>query len=529
MNTSVESRNNPRAERPIENRDDLALETVGLTKTFGTLVANADINLRVSAGTIHAVVGENGAGKTTLMRMIYGLYTPDSGRISISGRDVTFRSPRDALANGVAMVHQTSLLVGSLSVADNVMLSLSGRHRPSRRQLSDRLAKLVSENGLGLDPHAIVDSLSVGMRQRVEILAALYHEASLIILDEPTTVLTPTEAGRLFSILRELSQRGTTVIIVTHKLREVLAITDNVTVLRGGRLVAESRTSDLDEHALIRLMVGKAVPFDVRNSEDDRGAEAGADSGLPATLEVHGLTVLDHLGARRVNDVDLRIARGEILAVTGVEGNGQRELVEALVGLRKVSAGNIRIADIDVTNASISARRRRGLAYIPESRPTEGVAPGLSLEDNIVLGRQSEATFARVGLRRMKRIRIFSRDQIRDFGIVARGPSAHVDTLSGGNAQKVVVAREVAKGPQLLLAVQPTQGVDVAAAFAIRSTLRDLRNQGMSILLVTSDLREACDLCDRAVVLYNGAVAGTVDRVDATEHSLGALAMGVGI
>lgn len=512
---------------------ELALEAVNLTKTFGSLTANDSVSLKVPAGTIHAVVGENGAGKTTLMRMVYGLYTPDAGSIRIGGHEVSFRTPRDALACGVAMVHQTSLLVGSLSVADNIRLSLSGRNRPSRRQITDRLARLSEENGLDLDPRAIVDTLSVGLRQRTEILGALFHKASLLILDEPTTVLTPSEAERLFTILRELTSRGTTVILVTHKLREVLAVTDNVTVLRGGRVVAEAPTSQLDEHELVRLMVGRSVPLEVRAAAAGDSLvvierAAGETDPIQPVLDVCGLTVIDQLGSQRVKNIDLQVAPGEIVALTGVEGNGQRELVEAIVGVRKATSGQIWLEGSEVTFASIGRRRRRGLAYIPESRQTEGVAPGLSIEDNIVLGRHNERAFARGGLRRMKQIRSFAQRKIEEFVIVARGPAAHVETLSGGNAQKVVVAREVAKNPKLLLAVQPTQGVDVAAAYAIRSTLRDLRDKGMSILLVTSDLREACDLCDRAVVLYNGAVAGTVMRENADEHSLGALAMGIG-
>lgn len=514
-------------------RAEFALEAIGLTKSFGAFVANDQVSLTVRAGTIHAVVGENGAGKTTLMRMVYGLYTPDSGSIRIDGQDVSFRTPRDALARGVAMVHQTSLLVGSLSVADNVMLALSGQGKPSRRQVIERLARLSHDNGLGLDPRAIVDTLSVGLRQRAEILSALFHEASLLILDEPTTVLTPTEAERLFEILRELTARQTTVILVTHKLREVLAVTDNVTVLRGGQVVAESPTSQLDENELVRLMVGRSVPLEVRAQAAGEPMSViphhvnETESGRPA-LEVRFVTVLDHLGTRRVNDVSLSVAPGEIVALTGIEGNGQRELIEAIVGLRKTTSGQVWIAGSDASSLSISGRRRRGLAYIPESRQTEGVATGLSIEDNLVLGRHQEAMFARLGVRLMASVRAFARRKIDEFGIVAGGSAVEVGTLSGGNAQKVVVAREVSKNPAILLAVQPTQGVDVAAAFAIRSTIRDLRDNGMSILLVTSDLREACDLCDRAVVLYNGSVAGTLLREDATEHSLGALAMGVG-
>lgn len=501
-----------------------ALETVALTKRFGALLANDAVSLRVPAQTIHAVVGENGAGKTTLMRMVYGLYLPDSGAIHLDGQPVSFGSPRDALARGVAMVHQTSLLVGSLTVAENIMLSLTGRRRTSRRAVVERLAGLSGENGLGIDPRATVNSLSVGMRQRAEIVGALYHDARLLILDEPTTVLTPKEASRLFTVLDELTRRGTTVVLVTHKLREVLAVSRNVSVLRGGRLVAEAPTVQLDEKELVRLMVGRDVALSVSD-----GRTAMRIPAIEATpnLHVEDLVVVDRLGVRRVNGISLSVQPGEIVAVTGVEGNGQNELVHALIGLEPAVAGRIRLDGTDITGASIGKRRRLGLGYIPESRPTEGLASELAIEDNLVLGQHRHPRFAHRGIRRRRQTRDFATQQIQEFEVVAPGPDVAVSTLSGGNAQKVVVAREVSKAPRVLLAVQPTQGVDVAAAFAIRATLSRLRNEGMSILLVTSDLREACDLCDRAVVLYNGAVAGERTHERATEESLGALAMGV--
>lgn len=501
-----------------------ALQTEGLSKSFGTVVANDAVDVTVPAGTVHALVGENGAGKTTLMRMVYGLYVPDAGTIRLRGEPVRFGSPREALGHGVAMVHQTSLLVGSLTVTENIQLSLVGWHRPRRRAVADRLARLSADHGLGVDPHATVDSLSVGMRQRVEILAALFHEATLLILDEPTTVLTPAEARNLFTVLRELTERGTTVVLVTHKLREVLAVARNVTVLRGGRVVAEAPTSTLDERQLVRLMVGRDLAPPVTGP--DVTPRPPLPQEVPA-LQVDNLTVVDDLRIRRVDGVSLTVLPGEIVAVTGVEGNGQRELVQAVIGLRRPAAGHIRLAGGDVTTASIGTRRRRGLGYIPESRHTEGLADGLSIEDNLVLGQHRGPPFARHGLRNARKTRRFAAGQIDRFEVVAGGPANNVGTLSGGNAQKVVVAREVSKRPRILVAVQPTQGVDVAAADAIRRILRQLRDDGMSILLVTSDLREACELCDRAVVLYNGQIAGERSRTHCSEESLGALAMGV--
>lgn len=505
-------------------REAPALQVEGLTKRFGALIANDAVNLEVPARTVHAVVGENGAGKTTLMRMVYGLYLPDAGSIRLNGIPVLFGSPRDALSAGVAMVHQTSLLVGSLTVVENIQLSLTGRHQPSRRTVAEHLAQLSANHGLGVDPRATVDSLSVGMRQRVEILGALFHDAKLLILDEPTTVLTPTEVNQLFDVLRQLTESGTTVVLVTHKLREVLAVTDNVTVLRGGRVVAQAPTADLDERELVRLMVGRDIASSVG---DFRVVPHPASATGEPTLRVDALVVVDDLHVRRVDGVSLTVQPGEIVALTGVEGNGQRELVQALLGLRRPAAGQIRLAGRDVTRSSIGARRRRGLGYIPESRPTEGVAGELSIEDNLVLGQHRRPPFARHGLRNARYTRRFAIEQINQFEVVADGPTTDVGRLSGGNAQRVVVAREVSKQPRVLVAVQPTQGVDVAAAYTIRTTLRQLRDDGMSILLVTSDMREACDLCDRAIVLYNGKVAGERLSADSSEESLGALAMGV--
>lgn len=502
----------------------LALQVIGVSKRFGSLLANDAVDVHVPAGSIHAVVGENGAGKTTLMRIVYGLYRPDGGTIRIAGRDVSFGSPREALAHGVAMVHQTSLLVGSMSVAENIQLSITGRRRPSRRQVVERLAALSAASGLGLDPKATVDSLSVGMRQRAEVLGALYHQARLLILDEPTTVLTPQEAEQLFAILRDLAGRGTTIIVVTHKLREVLAVAQQVTVLRAGRVVAEAQTVALTEDALVQMMVGRDVALTVSTGQPWQARQPAA---ADPPLRVVDLTVADASGIRRVHSVSLRVDRGELVVLTGVEGNGQRELVEAIIGLRRPSSGQIHLAGATVTALSVRRRRRRGLGYIPEARATEALAAELSVADNLVLGQHTAARFARYGIRRVKNTRDFARAQMVQFNVAAADPAMRVATLSGGNAQKVVVAREVSKHPAVLLAVQPTQGVDVASTHTIRQTLQRLREQGMGILLVTSDLREACDLADRAVVLYSGTVAGELVRDQLTEQRLGALAAGI--
>jgi simple sugar transport system ATP-binding protein len=500
----------------------IALRTVDVTKRFGDFVANYEVSMDVAQGSIHALVGENGAGKTTLMRMVYGLYTPDAGQVEIHGENVALRSPRDALAMGVAMVHQTSLLVDSLTVADNVRLSLSRRAVRHRGDVAEALASLSETHSLGLDPRLEVRELSVGMRQRAEILAALYHQASVLILDEPTTVLTPAEAQRLFDILRTLRSHGAAVILVTHKLREVLSVSDTVTVLRAGEVVVNGPTQRYDEHDLVKMMVGRSVPMEIgANNEDSR------QRSEQAVLTVEEVVVTDKFGVRRLDGVNVTVRPGEIVAVTGVEGNGQRELVETVTGTRRPSSGSVVLGGTKVARMSIGRRRRLGLGYIPESRATEGVSAGMSVEDNLVLGGHAKPPYARLGFRRMRAVKRFAQDQVADYAIATRGPGEPVGRLSGGNAQKVVVAREVERKLAVLVAVQPTQGVDVAAVHAIRSVLADLRARGVGVLLVTSDLREACDLGDRAVVLYNGRVAGELQRGELTEESIGALAMGV--
>jgi ABC-type uncharacterized transport system ATPase subunit len=499
----------------------LRLSVRNITKRFGQVLANDDISLDVEAGTIHAVVGENGAGKTTLMRIVYGLYPPDSGHVELNGEPVRFRSPRDALAQGVGMVHQHSLLVNSLSVAENVMLSLRGIGAPPQQRIVARLRELADANGLHVSPMAQVGGLSVGARQRAEILNALFHGARLLILDEPTTVLTPQEVERLFSVLKMLNEAGTTIVIVTHKLVEVMALSEAISVLRDGRLVATVATRQTDERTLIRLMVGRDVP---RRARSDAVADAAVDS--TNTLGVRDLHIRDADGVERVRGVSFDVRAGEIVAIAGVEGNGQAELVDAIVGTHAIDEGDVYLVGSRATHWSVGHRRRAGLAYVPESRMTEGISALVSVRDNLILGRHDRPPFARFGIRNLRATTRAAQDLIQTYNIVAPSTESPAATLSGGNLQKVVVAREIAKSPSILVAAQPTQGVDVAAAHMIRSTLLRLRSQGVGVLLVSSDLSEVSDLADRALVLYNGAVFGELDRADLSEEALGYLAMG---
>lgn len=500
-----------------------ALAVRDVSKRFGSVLANDRVSFDVRPGSIHALVGENGAGKTTLMRIVYGLYAPDSGHIELDGRPVAFRGPRDALSRGIGMVHQHSLLVNSLTVAENVLLALPGLGRPPRARVRARLQALSDANNLRLDPAARVGALSVGARQRAEILGALFHGARLLILDEPTTVLTPREVAELFAVLRRLRDAGATIMLVTHKLTEVMALSDSVTVLRDGKVVETVATRATDERGLVRLMVGRDVPLRLTDPAAARPAPAATDP----VLRLNGLTVHDDAGLERVRAVGFAVLPGEIVAVTGVEGNGQTELAEALVGLRPCASGEIQLRGQTVNGWSVQRRRQAGLAYVPEDRMVQGITPLVSVRDNLILGRHDRPPYARFGLRNLRATDRFARQAIDDFHIVAPSPASMATTLSGGNLQKVVVAREVSKAPLLLVAAQPTQGVDVAAAHLIRATLLRLRDEGVAIVLVSSDLSEVCDLADRAVVLYNGRVSGQVRRRDLSEEAIGVLAMGL--
>lgn len=498
-----------------------ALKVSDVCKRFGAVQANDHVTCEIAPGSIHALVGENGAGKTTLMRIVYGLYAPDSGHIEMNGEPVSFNSPRDALARGIGMVHQHSLLVSSLTVGENVLLSTPGLGRPPRRETFTRLQELSDANHLHLDPHAQVGRLSVGARQRAEILSALFHGARFVILDEPTTVLTPQEVDELFVVMRRLRAGGSTIMMVTHKLAEVMSISDRVTVLRAGKVVDTVLTAETNDRSLVRMMVGKDVPLRVSEPEATR-----PPAGLQPLLEVERVSVRDARGVNRVRDVSFQVFPGEIVAVTGVEGNGQIELTEAIVGLGPAT-GEIQLSGQRIRRWSVSQRRKAGMAYIPESRMVEGINALVSVRDNLILGRHHQRPYARFGLRNLRATGRYARTLVENFHVVAPSIHSEAATLSGGNLQKIVVAREVTRSPRLLIAAQPTQGVDVAASHLIRSTLLRLRDEGMAIILVSSDLSEVCDLADRAVVLYNGEVFGELPRTDLSEEAIGMYAMGL--
>jgi len=499
------------------------LELRGITKRYpnGTL-ANDNISLSVRKGEIHALVGENGAGKTTLMKILYGLEQPDSGQILLGGTPATIAHPEAAIRLGIGMVHQHFMLVPSLTVAENVVL---GRE-PTRgvgvieEAAETRITRELSEQyGLHVDPAARVDVVPVGERQRVEILKTLYRGAEILILDEPTAVLTPQETDDLFRAIRALVASGKTVIFITHKLREVKAISDNVTVIRRGRVIRTMPTADVTEEEIARLMVGRDV---LEHTSKD-----AFTPGI-AMLETQGLNYVTPEGKRALRDIALTLHAGEILGVAGVEGNGQTELVEVLAGLLPPAAGMICIVGHDVTALGTRGRREAGIAHIPEDRLALGLAADASIMENLIVDRYYRVPFSRFGFLRRRAEEANARTAIADYDV--RTPSAQVPAraLSGGNMQKLVVARELSSHPKILLAAQPTRGVDVGASELVHRQLIAARDAGAAVLLVSADLGEVLTLSDRLVVMYNGEIVAHFTDVPAlTEEELGYYMLGV--
>jgi simple sugar transport system ATP-binding protein len=490
------------------------LELRGITKRFPGVLANDHINLAVAAGDIHAIVGENGAGKTTLMSILYGLVPPDEGEILVGGSQVHFSNALDAIAAGLGMVHQAFKLFPSLTVAENVVFRSEPRHGwfVDRSQATARVAQLAESYGLAVDPQARIEDLPVGVLQRVEILKALYRDARVLILDEPTSVLTPQERDNLFVILRKLKERGHTVIFITHKLAEVMAVSDRVTVLRGGKAVANLDTADTSPAEISRLMTGRTVDLAARNPTSSTG---------DVVLEVSGLTIRDEHRLDRVSDVSFQVRHGEIVGIAGVAGNGQNELIEAITGLRKPDAGHVAIHGVEVTARDIGATRQAGLAYIPEDRHRVGTAAGGEIWANLLMGFQRGARLRRGRFMRRAAVQQHARQLIDDYDVRVAGPEATVATLSGGNLQKVVVGREMAHAAPLLVAEQPTRGVDVGAIEFLHRHLLDYRDAGAGVLMVSAELWELLALADRILVIYEGRIVAELDPGITDEAELG--------
>jgi simple sugar transport system ATP-binding protein len=498
------------------------LELREITKRFGDVLANDRVSIKVRKGTIHAIVGENGAGKSTAMRIAYGFYTADSGEIIVDGDARQIRSPHDAIALGLGMVHQHFMLVDTMTVAENIVLGAEpgsagaidlGKAAQEIRALSD-------EFRLSVDPHALVESLSVGQQQRVELLKALYRHAQTLILDEPTAVLTPQEVEEFFAILRRMREQGKTVIIITHKLSEVLAISDEVTVMRDGRVVGGVPTRETNAAELARMMVGRDVLLRVEKPEPKVG---------PVVLQVKRLSVIVRGGERGVRDVSFEARAGEIVGVAGVEGNGQTELIEALAGLSPASqvTGAMEFEGRDITGASARARREMGIAHIPEDRHRRGLLLDFDLSENSILGVHYRPPAVTGGVMlNTAGIRGRALEVIKDFDVRPPNPDLPARALSGGNQQKLVIGREFGLKPKLLLVSQPTRGVDIGAIEFIHRKLVSLREAGCAILLVSAELEEVTSLADRLLIFYHGRIVGEVDPKQATHEEIGLLMTG---
>ena len=502
----------------LESSPPLAISLSDIHKSFGPVHANRGAAIQVTRGEIHALVGENGAGKSTLMRILGGLYAPDSGTMEVNGRDVTGWTTAQAIDAGVGMVHQHFMLVPTLTVAENMML---GREPTTGRQIdSERVVREVAElskrTGLAVHPERRVADLSVGEAQRVEILKTLYRGAKILILDEPTAGLSPPEIDELWQVLRGMRERGETIVLITHKLDEVMEISDTITVMRQGQTIAQLTTSETTPAAIAKAMVGRDVQLAMNYAETTARRR---DLESTPLLEVRDLVVDGPRRASAVNGVSFSIAPGEILGIAGVEGNGQTELLDALAGLRSVRSGTIGIAGRDVTPLSVKSRGDAGLSHIPEDRHARGLILDYTIAENLILGQQHRFTS---GVRLDNELIVENaRRQIDAFDIRPAVPSVFARALSGGNQQKIVIAREMSRAFQVLLAAQPTRGVDVGAIEFIHARLREARDAGKAILLVSADLAEVLSLSDRIAVMYGGKLAAVLDRRDASEEVLG--------
>ena len=500
-----------------------ALETRGVNKWFGANHANRDVSLAVPKGTIHGVIGENGAGKSTIMSIVYGYLPADSGEILVDGRPVSVKSPRDALAVGIGMVHQHFMLVDPFTVIENVLLGAEGgvTLAAGRDRARRELTHLAREYGLEVDLDRPVGELPVGAQQRVEILKALYRGADILILDEPTGVLTPQETDHLFRILRALREQGKTIVIITHKLREIMELTDNVTIMRRGAVVANVRTADTSREQLAELMVGRKVLLRVEKTPATPG---------PVVLAVEGLRVRDRSGVERVKGVGFTVRAGEIVGIAGVSGNGQSELLEALAGMRPIAAGTVRLRGEDPTarpgGFNARALRRLRVGHIPEDRQRVGLVTGFEAQDCAILGYHDEAAYN--GRVLMDRAAILSRceSEMEAYDVRPRDPTLRAANFSGGNQQKIVLAREMERNPDLLLVGQPTRGVDIGAIEFIHKRLVTLRDQGKAILLVSVELDEILSLSDRILVMFDGHLVGEVAPEQADERRLGLMMAG---
>lgn len=495
------------------------LELRNIKKAFGDCVANEDVSITVKGGTIHAIVGENGAGKSTIMKIAYGFYKADSGEMLVNGQPVTIRNPHDAIALGIGMVHQHFMLVDTMTVAENIILGAETGSTTSLdlETANKEILALSNELKLDVDPRAFIEDLSVGAQQRVELLKALYRDAKLLILDEPTAVLSPQEVDELFGILRRMKEQGKTIIIITHKLDEVLAVSDEVTVMRDGRSVGNVKTSETSAKDLARMIVGRDVLLRVEKTDANPAA---------TVLEVTNLHVSGKIGAA-VKDVSFRVRSGEIVGIAGIEGNGQTELIEALSGLLRSTSGRVEFDGKDITNRSARELKELGIAHIPEDRHKRGLLLNSDLAENSILGVHYRPPITNAG-GMMNNAAIGKRvgEIIENFDVRPGDPTLAARSLSGGNQQKLIIGREFELDPKLLLVSQPTRGVDIGAIEFIHRKLIGLRDAGSAVLLVSAELEEVTALADRLLVIREGQIVGEVDPKITSIEEIGLMMTG---
>ncbi|WKZ36393.1 MAG: ABC transporter ATP-binding protein [Anaerolineales bacterium] len=494
---------------------NIVLEGKGLTKQFPGVLANDDVNFELRKGEIHALLGENGAGKSTLMNLLYGLYHPDKGEVFVNGKPAKINSPNDAIALGIGMVHQHFMLIPVFTVAENVMLGDEEIKRGSldRNSVASKIIKISSQYGLEVNPNTLVGDLPVGLQQRVEIVKTLYRNAEIVILDEPTAVLTPQEAEDLFRIMHDLTARGVSIIFITHKLKEVLAVADRITVMRAGRVINTVTPAETSEAQLANMMVGRQVILTVE--KDD--IKANED-----ILKVENLFVRDQRGLEAIHNVSFTVRGGEILGIAGVQGNGQTELSEAITGLRAVQSGKVLIDEHDLTDKSPRFMTAAGLAHIPEDRQRHGLVLSYSVADNMALCDYYRPPFSRRGVIQPKAMDGNARNLISAFDVRTPSPFVTAGKLSGGNQQKVIVARELSReNVKLVIANQPTRGLDVGSIEYIHGEIIKMRDRGVAVLLISAELDEIMALSDRIAVLFRGQIVITVGTKQATREQLG--------
>nr|WP_319488669.1 ABC transporter ATP-binding protein [uncultured Caproiciproducens sp.] len=501
------------------------IRMVDLTKKFGTFTANDAINLSVEKQEIKCIVGENGAGKSTLMNMLYGLLRPTSGKILIQEKEVTINSPVDAIAYGLGMVHQHFKLVPSLTVYENILLGTELKKSSKspfidKNREIDEVTKLIQKYKFELNPTDKIEDISVGGRQRVEILKMLYRNVDILILDEPTAVLTPQEVDELFVNLRELRTQGKTIIVITHKLREVMELSDSVTVIKQGKVVGNLLTKDTSKEELAQMMVGRDVVLTVRNTRE-------SDVTDETAYQVENVSTINDYGKEVLHNISFSVKKGEILGVAGVEGNGQSELVKVLTGMMKATQGKVSIYNKEITNEWPDQLRRDGVGIIPEDRYAQGLCGTMSIADNCIAGYHDNPNVCKAGLLKPQKINALRDRFVKDFDIRVGDINGNVGQLSGGNAQKIIVAREFESGSKLLIACQPTRGVDIGSIEFIHNQILNFSNQGNAVLLISSELTEIMSLSSRIIVMFKGEIVGEVRPEEISSSAIGLLMAGI--